>query len=406
MHLESGACEHGLEGIGRAERSEHGRTSPWHPRGSTPQERARKQSATGETLYMDEVFERRTDQDGENPKSIFHVGAIGRAIAQVTFEASDQSEDVTYLHTDQQGSIRLITSSGGGAALAVRHYGPFGEPVDVAGESSAIASEDVRFGYTGHEHDTELGLINMRGRIFDPVLRGFLTPDPIVPDVFDTESYNPYAYVRNNPLRFIDPSGFVCVQIGSEGVTLCDPVPTKENSGGGGSSSQGSSQEGAGGASSGTQHPPPPAIVGPTQGGVVKGPTGTYVSSEVSTGEGSGTGEGTGGPVFTGTELIQAGVYFDPGSSTPFSDSSPGPALQNPGQAGQFAVINWSETFASTKRAADFISRVANGASAEDAWVESKLTRWDVAVAFSVQWWAPSGQPLPQEGLANKFSIA
>ena len=86
MHLESGACEHGLEGIGRAERSEHGRPHPVPSRGSIP-------------------------------------------------------------------------------------------------------------------------LINMNGRIYAPALGQFLTPDPILQEPYG-QGLNRYAYVKNSPLNYVDPSGF------------------------------------------------------------------------------------------------------------------------------------------------------------------------------------------------------
>jgi hypothetical protein len=48
----------------------------------------------------------------------------------------------------------------------------------------------------------------MKGRVYDPTLARFLTPDPFVSDPSATQPWNPYAYVRNNPLRYTDPSGF------------------------------------------------------------------------------------------------------------------------------------------------------------------------------------------------------
>jgi hypothetical protein len=47
----------------------------------------------------------------------------------------------------------------------------------------------------------------MNGRIYDPVLRRFLSPDNYVQDPFNTQNYNRYGYVWNNPLLFVDPSG-------------------------------------------------------------------------------------------------------------------------------------------------------------------------------------------------------
>ncbi|WP_437805211.1 RHS repeat-associated core domain-containing protein [Sorangium sp. So ce1078] len=52
----------------------------------------------------------------------------------------------------------------------------------------------MRHGFTGHRHDDELGLIDMRGRVYDPSLRRFLTPDPLVTDPMLGQSYNRYSY--------------------------------------------------------------------------------------------------------------------------------------------------------------------------------------------------------------------
>ena len=63
-------------------------------------------------------------------------------------------------------------------------------------------------GYTGHEHLDLLGLINMNGRMYDPMLGRFLSPDPYVQSPTFSQSFNRYSYVWNNPLRYIDPSGY------------------------------------------------------------------------------------------------------------------------------------------------------------------------------------------------------
>jgi hypothetical protein len=51
----------------------------------------------------------------------------------------------------------------------------------------------------------------MNGRVYDPALGRFLSPDPVVQAPYDTQGQNRYAYVRNNPLRYTDPSGYSCV---------------------------------------------------------------------------------------------------------------------------------------------------------------------------------------------------
>src|SRR5262245_19652832 len=65
----------------------------------------------------------------------------------------------------------------------------------------------TRHGFTGHEHDPN-GLINMRGRMYDPTLGRFLTADPIVTAPGFSQSWNRYSYVMNSPFAFTDPTGF------------------------------------------------------------------------------------------------------------------------------------------------------------------------------------------------------
>lgn len=64
-------------------------------------------------------------------------------------------------------------------------------------------------GFTGHEHLDKFGLINMNGRLYDPLLGRFLSPDPFIQAPDNTQSYNRYSYCLNNPLIFSDPSGYV-----------------------------------------------------------------------------------------------------------------------------------------------------------------------------------------------------
>ena len=73
-----------------------------------------------------------------------------------------------------------------------------------------MGAEPVLFlarGYTGHEHLTVFGLINMNARLYDPALGRFLSPDPYVQSPDNSQNYNRYSYCLNNPLRYSDPSG-------------------------------------------------------------------------------------------------------------------------------------------------------------------------------------------------------
>ena len=62
-------------------------------------------------------------------------------------------------------------------------------------------------GFTGHEHLDGFQLINMNGRIYDPVVSRMLAPDNFVQTPDFSQNFNRYSYALNNPLMFTDPSG-------------------------------------------------------------------------------------------------------------------------------------------------------------------------------------------------------
>ncbi|MCP4126331.1 MAG: hypothetical protein GY753_04630, partial [Gammaproteobacteria bacterium] len=62
-------------------------------------------------------------------------------------------------------------------------------------------------GFTDHEHLDSIGVIHMNGRIYDPAIGRFLSPDDFVQFPEFSQSYNRYSYVLNNPLTHTDESG-------------------------------------------------------------------------------------------------------------------------------------------------------------------------------------------------------
>ncbi len=73
--------------------------------------------------------------------------------------------------------------------------------------------ELTRVGFTGADHDRDLGLIDMNGRIYDPLAGRFTSPDPIMSAPFQSQGLNRYGYVLNDPVNLTDPSGFAVAQI-------------------------------------------------------------------------------------------------------------------------------------------------------------------------------------------------
>jgi len=82
----------------------------------------------------------------------------------------------------------------------------------VSSADMTIIGNTTRTGFTGHEHLDAVGLIHMNGRVYDPLIGRFLGVDPVAV-VGHGQGANTYAYVWNNPLRYVDPSGQLPVYI-------------------------------------------------------------------------------------------------------------------------------------------------------------------------------------------------
>lgn len=115
---------------------------------------------------------------------------------------------LSYYHADRLGSTKLITDPSGGTANGNSYsYAAFGRTVAKGG---AQANER---GFTGQREDSEVGLIYMGARYYDPLTGRFISPDTIVPDPENPQSLNRYAYCMNNPVSYVDPSGHAPVAV-------------------------------------------------------------------------------------------------------------------------------------------------------------------------------------------------
>lgn len=118
------------------------------------------------------------------------------------------SEQYLYLHRDYLGSILGITDKDGNFKEK-RHFDAWGNLIKLTDGNNIALTKFAVFdrGYTGHEHLQGVSLIHMNGRLYDPVLHRFLMPDNYVQDPYNTQNYNRYGYVLNNPLLYVDYSG-------------------------------------------------------------------------------------------------------------------------------------------------------------------------------------------------------
>ena len=126
-------------------------------------------------------------------------------------------DTVEYLLADHLCSVEAITDQQG-TKLATLAYDPYGERkkenwagnLTITELNSLVQNLGIRTtrGFTGHEHLNRTGLIHMNGRVYDPQLGRFLSPDPIIQSPFFSQSFNRYSYTFNNPLSYTDPSGY------------------------------------------------------------------------------------------------------------------------------------------------------------------------------------------------------
>ncbi|WP_260446561.1 RHS repeat-associated core domain-containing protein [Chryseobacterium lactis] len=169
----------------------------------------------------DGSFEIIKDKKTNHEKHVLYIGGSpyeSNIVYVKNFEESNGS--FKFLHKDYIGSI-LAISDEAGYKLEQRHYDAWGNLTHLQmGDSSVSIGKKmitetidefggllIDRGYTSHEHFMEVGIIHMNGRLYDPLLRRFLNADENIQDPMNTQNYNKYGYVMNNPLMFNDPSG-------------------------------------------------------------------------------------------------------------------------------------------------------------------------------------------------------
>lgn len=126
---------------------------------------------------------------------------------------SNLTTSTTFVLSDHLGSSEALLNKSG--ALLVREsFGAFGDRrgSNWAGNPTladyAAIADATRRGFTFHEGLDNIKLIHMNGRVYDPTVGRFMSVDPILASMADSQSINPYAYVGNRPLSYVDPTGY------------------------------------------------------------------------------------------------------------------------------------------------------------------------------------------------------
>ncbi len=142
-----------------------------------------------------------------------------------------------YFHTDYQGTISLVTDDSFNPRTPANDQNElsdaFGQPrlLNGAIDPQWGGNDVTRRRYINQEDLLDAQLIDLNARLYDPELGKFLSPDPIIADTADSQTWNPYDYATNNPMSDEDPTG-LC-PTGTECVPVPGRAPTEIHGGSG-----------------------------------------------------------------------------------------------------------------------------------------------------------------------------
>jgi RHS repeat-associated protein len=174
----------------------------------------------GTENYWYDGLGQRVEKSGPGGTTMYVYDALQRLVAEYGTNGPTSPCTTCYLAWDHLGTVRLVTDQN--ADVIARHdYLPFGEEI-----GAGIAARNGLWGpqrdtispkFTGKERDQESGLDFFQARYYGSALGRFTSPDAPLVDQFEEnpQSWNLYSYVRNNPLRNVDPTGNACVYSGS-----------------------------------------------------------------------------------------------------------------------------------------------------------------------------------------------
>ncbi|MDA1314581.1 MAG: polymorphic toxin type 33 domain-containing protein [Acidobacteria bacterium] len=145
---------------------------------------------------------------------IYVYDAFGKLAAEYSTVATTAPAGAHYRTVDHLGSTRLVTLQNQ-TEHARYDFLPFGEEIAVAsgnprfGIAGYGSNLDDRQKFTGKERDDESGMDYFLARYYSGLMGRFLSVDPKAGSgrLPDPQTWNRYAYARDNPIRFVDPDG-------------------------------------------------------------------------------------------------------------------------------------------------------------------------------------------------------
>ena len=181
-----------------------------------------------QTFYTGSIGNETTYHVGKLLEKVVNGGSIdyrhyiyaGAELVAVSSRMNNGTNTLHYTLEDHQDSIAGILTSAGTTdvnesftAFGNRRSAETWSGPPTSGDETAINGVS-RWGYTGQTVlGVSMGLNHMNGRVEDAITGRFLSPDPHGINPYNTQSYNRYSYVGNNPMTLTDPTGFQQVKL-------------------------------------------------------------------------------------------------------------------------------------------------------------------------------------------------
>ncbi|MDM8557033.1 RHS repeat-associated core domain-containing protein [Desulfococcaceae bacterium HSG7] len=143
------------------------------------------------TYYIGKHYEEEYTGAQQTNKASYYFANTQRAAKK------DKAGNLSFVHSDHLGGTNAVTDNAGSLVERTKYY-PFGDIRQGGSE---------RYSFTGKEKDKATDFYYFEARYYKHGYRHFAQADIIVPRFYDPQSLNRYAYVQNNPVKYVDPSG-------------------------------------------------------------------------------------------------------------------------------------------------------------------------------------------------------
>jgi len=160
-------------------------------------QRFKKNESGTVTYYVGEHYEVVSYSNGSVVNTSYYF-ANGERVAKKVVSSGDPIGSTYYYHPDHLGSTNVISNSSGGLVETTKYF-PFGE--------TRAGGAENKYLFNSKEYEADIGVYYYGARYYAPEVRRWVQADPILQNLYDPQSLNRYSYVRNNPVKYLDPSG-------------------------------------------------------------------------------------------------------------------------------------------------------------------------------------------------------